>query len=106
MCVFRSHPPGPGVFILNERSAGFANRRADRLPIDWIEAAQIDHLRPYAGLFFYFLGRDERPVDRRAVGYDGHVRALARYSRLAERNHVIGSRIDPFVVRLPIEGLI
>ena len=86
----------------DDHSVGFLHRRDDRIPVVWLQTAQIDNLNTDA-LLLGLLRSHHRTLHERAVGDDRKIRSFAHCLRFAEGNHEIVRRILRFVVGLAVE---
>src|SRR5919107_3774654 len=83
-------PPNPPPLLLHrDRPVRLFDRLDDRLLVERQDAAQVYDLGTYVVLFFKLVGNAQAQVDLPTVGDQGHVVALAGYSRLTERYGVL-----------------
>jgi hypothetical protein len=82
------------------------DRFSDTIHVERLDAPKIQNLDIYSILLGGDLGRVEAAFHQRPARHDREIRAFPDDPGLAERDHVLRSRVASFVVDLPVQMLV
>ncbi len=96
---FRGHAGKGGALVDDDQPIGLDDRLHDRLDVERLDGARVDHFRLVALLFERLRGV-HRDVVALAVRHDRHVVALPRHAGRADRDRVIAflTHLSPHAV--------
>src|SRR5262245_18593447 len=102
---FGSVAPAQRVLISNNHATGLGHRGSNRLPIEWVQGAQVDKFHLESLLAIKPVHRLQSAWNNRAIGDHREIASGMYHLRLAEGNHVIPPGIRRPAVALTIEPL-
>ncbi len=102
----RAVAPAQRVFVSDQSSVRFGNRFGNRVPVERIQAAQVNQFNFHALLALEFLCGLQSARHNCAVGNHGEVGAGMHDLRFPERDHVVRAGIGSASKRFAIQALV